>query len=94
MNEIESEQDFQRSIIRFAKSRGWLFYHTWDSRRSEPGFPDLVLVRDRVLFRELKTDKGRLTAIQKTWRDQLKAAGADYQIWRPHMKESIYKELT
>jgi len=45
---------------------GWWSYHTHDSRRSTPGFPDLVLIRPpRVMFIELKRETGRLTTAQK-----------------------------
>ena len=37
-----TEKQFQSHIVQYAKMRGWLVYHTHDSRRSEPGFPDLV----------------------------------------------------
>ena len=90
-----TEKQFQSLIVQFAKMRGWLVYHTYDSRRSEPGFPDLVLVRrKRVLFRELKTDKGRVTPAQKTWAASLEKAESDYKLWRPSMMTEIYKELT
>jgi hypothetical protein len=39
------EADFQATIVETARTLGWLIYHTHDSRRSSPGFPDLVLVR-------------------------------------------------
>ena len=58
------------------------------------GWPDKVLVRaTRILFRELKTGKGRLTKEQRTWRDLLKLAGCDYAIWRPEDLPSIIEEL-
>lgn len=88
-----TEQNFQSLVVFYARSRGWKIYHTYDSRRSEPGFPDLVLVRDKVLYRELKTEKGRLSVPQKEWGQSLSEAGADYKVWRPSMIEEIYKEL-
>ena len=89
------EKDFQAQVIRIAKALGWLIYHTYDSRRSEPGFPDLVMVRgDRILYRELKTEKGRLTPHQKIWGEKLSEAGADYAVWRPSMKDEIESELS
>ncbi|WP_372699404.1 VRR-NUC domain-containing protein [Arthrobacter sp. JSM 101049] len=86
-----SEKEFQEQVVAGAKSLGWLVYHTHDSRRSEPGFPDLVLVqpvRGRVLFRELKTQKGRTTQAQDTWIEALTRAGQDAAIWRPSDWES------
>ena len=88
------EKTFQAQVIRISKVFGWLSYHTYDSRRSAPGFPDLVLVRgDKLLFRELKTEDGRLTAHQKVWGKKLKDAGADYKVWRPSMKDEIECDL-
>ena len=60
-------------------------------------FPDLVLVReDRVLFRELKTMKGRTTPDQKKWLELLNAAGHDAAVWRPvqWFDRTIERELT
>lgn len=88
-----SEKQFQSHLVMYAKNRGWMVYHTYDSRRCEPGFPDLVLVRDRVLYRELKSEKGRVTPAQKAWGEALVAAGADFAIWRPSQIKEIYLEL-
>ena len=89
----KTEKQFQAQVIQVAKLFGWHYYHPYDSRRSPPGFPDLVLVKDRVLFRELKTDKGRVSPAQKTWGVKLTDAGADWSIWRPAQLQAIYSEL-
>jgi hypothetical protein len=61
-----------------------LSYHTHDSRRSPAGFPDRVYAGPGgVLFRELKTDTGKLSAEQQAWIVGLHAAGLDAQVWRP-----------
>ncbi|QWY84262.1 nuclease [Arthrobacter phage Zaheer] len=82
-----TEAQFQQQVIELAKLNGYtLIYHTHDSRRSQPGFPDLVLVnenRRRALFRELKTSTGRLTEKQHDWLIGMKIAGLDADIWRP-----------
>lgn len=88
-----TEKQFQNHIIRYAKNRGWQVYHTYDSRRCEPGFPDLILVRHKTLFRELKTDTGKLTDAQKTWGERLVEAGADYCVWRPKQIKEIFAAL-
>ncbi|MBW8025317.1 VRR-NUC domain-containing protein [Clavibacter michiganensis subsp. michiganensis] len=82
----DREEDFQKRIIDLAQRAGWLVYHTHDSRRSQKGFPDLVLVhatRGLVLFRELKTEKGTLRPEQRTWIHDLTEAGQDAAVWRP-----------
>jgi hypothetical protein len=55
------EAELQENIIKIARDCGWLAYATYRSYRSEPGFPDLVLVRPpSVIFAEVKTQKGRI----------------------------------
>jgi hypothetical protein len=79
-----SEKAFLAQVRQLAHLLGWLCYHTHDSRRSQPGFPDLTLVRgSRLLFAELKTDTGRVTAAQQQWLDALAAAGQEVYVWRP-----------
>lgn len=81
-----SEAALQSRVLGHARALGWLAYHTHDSRGSQPGFPDLVLVserRARVLYRELKTERGRVSAEQARWLHALTAAGADAAVWRP-----------
>lgn len=89
----KTEKQFQAQVIDVAKIYGWAVFHAFDSRRSSAGFPDLVLVRDRVLFRELKTDEGKLTLHQSVWGTQLEKAGSDFAVWRPSMLNEICKEL-
>jgi len=73
--------DTIRDACRWARL---LCYHTYDSRRSEPGYPDVTVVGPHgVLWRELKTERGRLTTDQRLWLDRLTEAGADADVWRP-----------
>jgi hypothetical protein len=81
-----NEKQLQDHIIGVAHALGWLAYHTHDSRRSEPGYPDLHLIhagRGISLFRELKTRTGRVSPDQRKWGAALEAAGHDFAIWRP-----------
>lgn len=62
------EKELQSSLIELARSLGYRVYHTHDSRRSEPGFPDLILVRDRRLVAiECKSATGKLSPEQIAW---------------------------
>lgn len=81
-----SERQLQELIIGLAKRMGWLSFHDYDSRRSTPGFPDLVLVHPkqrRILWRELKSETGTTTPEQKAWISSLSLVGADVDVWRP-----------
>lgn len=91
LNEQMLEAEFQDGlIIPFARTHGWLVYHTYDSRRSEPGFPDLTLVRrGRVIFAEVKRQKGKVSVHQQAWLHALAGAGAEVYVWRPSDWEEI-----
>ncbi len=88
-----SEDQWQATIMDLAFALQWDAYHTHDSRGSQPGFPDLVLVRDRVIFAELKTERGRTTAQQYGWQLRLKDAGAETYIWRPRDYPQVEQTL-
>jgi len=78
-----SEAQLLATIRQACRTLGLPCYHTHDSRRSEPGFPDLVIVGERVIYRELKSARGRLSAEQRAWLDALAHAGQDADVWRP-----------
>lgn len=81
-----TEGQLQIAVVEAAKRRGWLVYHTHDSRRSQAGYPDLHLVHPtagRSLLRELKRETGIVSKDQKIWLAALKLAGLDAGVWRP-----------
>ena len=82
-----SEAVFQSHVVNLARQLGYSqIYHTHDSRRSAPGFPDLVMVNSkagRVLFVELKTQSGKVRPEQELWINALRAAGQFAEVWRP-----------
>lgn len=78
------ERDFQAAVVELARRLGCAVYHTHDSRRSQPGWPDLVIVgHKRFIIRELKTQTGRLSDAQNEWISRLARAGVDVGVWRP-----------
>lgn len=85
-----SEKELQGQVVGIATITGWKrTYHTYDSRRSHSGFPDLVLVRERIMFVELKSQTGKLGAMQKEWLEALIAAGAEAYVIRPDDLEPL-----
>jgi hypothetical protein len=85
-----SEGDLQTNVLDCVRKLGGLAYHTHDSRRSAAGFPDLVIVFPRtgaLLFVELKSTDGRVTAEQVRWLEALRRAerirACGVYLWRP-----------
>ncbi len=79
-----AEKDFQVQVVELAGLFGWRHFHDLDSRRNVAGFPDLVLVRPpRLVFAELKTEKGPTTVAQMKWLADLRACpGVEAYTWR------------
>lgn len=74
-----TEDELLAAILDAAKYLGWRAYHVRNSKagiiQGDAGFPDLVLARKgRVLFVELKSEKGKLTPAQWAWLDDLGSA--------------------
>ena len=80
-----TESELQGAVIDLAQTFKWRTYHTHDSRRSAAGFPDLVMVRaERLIFAELKSEKGRVSIDQIHWLNALADSGcAEVAVWRP-----------
>jgi len=90
-----SEKDFEGQIRDLAKLFGWLYYHTWRSIHSPAGFPDVVMVRPpRLIFAELKSEKGQVSDKQKEWLEALKETGVEVFLWRPSDLDEIVGVLT
>lgn len=86
------EAQLLRAVIDMAELLGWRSAHFrpakteqgWRTAMSGPrakGFPDLVLVRERLLFRELKVGYNKPSPDQLEWMEALTNAGADAKVW-------------
>lgn len=85
LSSLLRERDWQEVVVAYARIKGWFVYHTHDSRRSAPGFPDLVMVRaGRIVMAELKTETGRIRPEQAKWIEALSAVpSVEVHLWRP-----------
>ncbi|MCJ7634177.1 VRR-NUC domain-containing protein [Candidatus Bathyarchaeota archaeon] len=98
-----SEEDFLRQVIDLAHVYGWKVAHFRPAQTARgwrtavqgdgAGFPDLVLVRERVIFAELKSEKGKVSDAQWAWKDVLQSAMAEFYIWRPSEWDEIVECL-
>lgn len=80
-----TEKVFAAQVVQYARLMGWQCYHSWISIRSEPGYPDLCMVRaGRLVFAELKTLRGKLSPAQESWLGALGAVPCcEVYIWYP-----------
>ena len=94
-----SEANWQRTVIELAHIFGWAIHaerhaltkdgHWLTPIQGDAGFPDLVLARckdgkRRIIFAELKSEKGALTKAQKEWLDLLGG-----YLWKPSGYEIV-----
>ena len=115
-----SEKEWQAKVVEYARAVGWKVWHFHDSRRDigggrmvgdadSGGFPDLVIVRGRrLIFAELKSQKGKVTEVQWQGLQALMAVAVVtklvldgpghrpqvvVQIWRPGDWETVMEVL-
>jgi len=85
-------RELQKGIIELARRAGWKVAHTppvstergWRTAVAADGkgFPDLLLVRERIIVAEIKgTD--RLSPEQRAWLDAFRMAGVPAYVWTP-----------
>lgn len=98
-----TEEAFLAKVRQVARMAGWTGYHTYSSKRSDPGFPDLLLVKPgpqlgtgRLIVAELKRQSGKLTAEQHLWLDLLRHSVATLEVytWKPADWPQIVAILT
>ncbi len=89
----QTESQFQDAFLEYAQIHGWRRAHFRPARTKTgwrtavsadgKGFVDTVLVRDRVIFAELKREGEDRRPEQEAWGDALIEAGAEYYCWQP-----------
>lgn len=99
----QSEEGLLRQVVQLARLMGWRINHQrpaltgrgWKTAiQGDVGFPDLVLIRPpRLLFVELKTDKGDWRPGQREWIADAAASGAEAYCWRPKDFDEIVAKL-
>ncbi len=85
------EKEWQKRVEGVLRQYGWLVFHTLHSKGSTPGYPDICAVKgERLLYAELKTEKGRLSEAQNEWMDALaRVPCAEVYIWRPSQFDEV-----
>jgi len=84
------EATWQSMVVDLARTVGFnSIYHTFNSRRSAHGFPDLILLRERLVALELKREKTRATDHQKEWLRALTKARVEVYLVRPRNLEAL-----
>ena len=100
---VVTESHLLEAVAAFAVVRGWLVHHDRPARTKDgwrtamqghQGFPDLVLVRGgRLIFVELKAEKGRVSSTQERWIAELRTTGSLVCVWRPSDWPEIERTL-
>ena len=85
------EKDFLNNIVKLARLSGWLVYHTYDSRRSEKGYPDITMTRHgRIIFAEVKREGEAPTVEQTIWLKTLaENENIEVYLWYPSEWENV-----
>jgi len=96
LRSLESEREFQERVVHAARINHWKVYAIPDSRRATlAGYPDLTLWRgSRLIFAELKREKGRLSPAQIVVLDEMRLLPAEVYVWRPSDWDDLLKILT
>lgn len=93
-----TEAELQDAVVELAHLFGWSVAHFRAARTAHgwrtacqydaAGFPDLVLVRERIAFAELKSARGKsargtMSVAQIAWLERLAKTGAETHVWTP-----------
>lgn len=85
----QPERLFTDRVKRFARRGGWLPYHTLHAKGSDPGFPDLILLRvPRLVVAELKIPPNvRPSDWQQCWLTGFETLAA---LAGPHLSVEVF----
>jgi hypothetical protein len=104
-----TEQSFERQVIAYAEIMGWRIFKDRATNmprackackapirtaRNVAGLPDLILVRrPRVVWAELKSERGTLSDEQRDWLAALRDCEQETYVWKPSDWELIERVL-
>jgi len=91
-----TERLFQGRVQQALRVAGFESYHTYDSRRSTKGFPDLIALhpgKKRILAIEVKTETGKVTLEQNAWLDMFSLCGVETWLLRPGMFDEFWESI-
>jgi hypothetical protein len=102
MKDPETEAGFQAWIVERAGHFGYVAWHDHHSRWNDRGLPDLILCRPakddkpgRLIFAEVKTERGRVSIEQRAWLAMLATCpGVSVYLWRPSDRPQIERVLS
>ena len=93
-----TEAELQDAVVELARFKGWRVAHVRPARTEKGwrtawsydglGFPDLTMVKGfRLIFAELKGERGQLAPEQRAWLEALLPpghyGGVEVYTWRP-----------
>lgn len=80
--QFPTEAALQAFVVKQARSKGYLAYHTHNSKHSDKGFPDCVILGGgRLIVAELKVRKGWPNPAQRLYLDAFVEARAETYLW-------------
>jgi hypothetical protein len=91
-----TEKQWSGTVRGWAERLGWeVLSAPWSSIHSPAGLPDLILCRPpRLIFAELKTERGFLTKRQSHCIALLqRCPQAEVYVWRPHDEPFVLEVL-
>ena len=88
-----SEYQFQLQVCDAARKLGWHPVYHFETRGSVPGWPDLTLIRERIIYVELKAKGGKLSDYQEDMLMRLKNAGGECYVFRPQDMDEVIEVL-
>jgi hypothetical protein len=106
-NPSMTENELKDIVISVAKRYGWLIHHDLPAQNNrgrwltniqgDAGFPDLLMVHPvsgKILAVELKSERGKLSPLQKRWLMAFDAGGIFNSVWIPSDMEYILYTLS
>lgn len=105
----QTEASFQQAVIEYATLKRWHHRHDVATNaprrcvdcgslrrlpRNEAGWPDLILIRrPRIIWAELKSDRGKLTPDQRAILAELRECNQEVFVWKPRDWPAILRIL-